>query len=420
VTELIRRFGDIVRFRMGPRVYHLVNHPDYIGHVLRDRQQNYQKGIGLMQAKAILGNGLLTSDGDLWLHQRRLMQPAFHSQRIAELTPIITKVVSSFLDRWEGARTSGAPLDVSAEMTRLTLRVLGETLFRMDVAERADEVADAFAVVADDAIRRMAAIVPWPRSLPTSRNLRLRRAHRTLDTFVAGIIEHRRRESREGGDLLSRLMVEGGPRGSSIMTDRQLRDELMTMLLAGHETTASALTWTWYLLSRYPHAEREVSLEVARVLAGRLPAFEDCARLTFTRMVIEESLRLYPPVWLIPRQAVSDDAIGGFRIPAGSGVLISPFAVHRHPIFWDNPEGFDPDRFAPGRAERRPAYAYLPFGAGHRSCIGSGFGMLESQLVVAMTVQRYRLDLVAGASVEPEAVLTLRPRAGLPMTVHLS
>jgi len=417
LMDVTREFGDVVRFRMGPKTFHLINQPDGIKHVLQDNYRNYHKGIGLAQAEPLLGKGLLTSEGEFWLNQRRLMQPAFHPQRIMEFAPAITDATGSMLERWQTCAKHEQPLDISLEMMGVTLDILGRTLLGTDIYSEADAVGDAFALALKQAIRHMVAIFNLPESVPTPRNLRFRKALGTLDKVVYGMIDERRREEKGNGDLISTLLAHDDGTGKSV-SDKQLRDEVMTILLAGHETTAMALTWTWYLLSLNPTVEHQLQRELSEVLGGCEPTFEALPNLKYAKMVFEEAIRLYPPVWLIPRTAVKDDEIGGYYIPAGSGVLVSPYSMHRNPEFWENPEVFDPERFSVEGWTNRPYYAYFPFGGGPRSCIGSSFGITEALLIIAMVAQRYRLRLVPGHPVKPEPLLTLRPRQGVLMTLQ--
>ncbi len=415
-VEAARQHGDVVRLELGPRRFYLLNHPDFIQHVLQDNYRNYRKGYE--QIEPLIGKGLVSSDGNLWRRQRRLMQPAFHRQRLASFATTITSTTNEMLKRWQPMARRGEPIDVAAEMMRLTMDVILKTMFSTHIADRADVAGRAFETTLEHVNMRLMAPFDWLESLPTPGNRRFQRALRTLDDIVYGIIDERRRHPTGTNDLLSMLLEARDEETGESMSDQQLRDEVMTIFLAGHETTANALAWTWYLLSKYPEAERRLEAELATVLGGRPPTFEDLPRLTYTRMVIDEALRLYPPAWMFAREAVQADEIGGYRIPAGARIMLSPYVAHRHPGFWDNPEGFDPERFTPERSEGRPRYAYFPFGGGPRRCIGEGFALMEAQLVLATVVQRHRLDLVPGHPVEPQPMATLRPRQGILVTLH--
>ena len=413
-----RTFGDVVCIRAVPFRSLFLAHPEHIKHVLQDNARNYVKGIVIAKMKVVIGEGLFTSEGDFWRRQRRLSQPAFHRDRLAGFATAMTETTAAMLDRWASRARSGAPFDVAADMSALTLGIVGRALFSRVLDTEADEVGaaqtEALAIVNERAIR----FLPPPTWWPSRTNRRLRRAIAVLDRVVYDIIEARRRTGEQPGDLLAMLLLARDEETGAGMTDRQLRDEVMTFLLAGHETTAVALTWTWYLLDRNPDVAERLRGEVGAAIGTRTPTLEDLPRLRYVRMVVEEAMRLYPPVWGFMRQALGEDRVGGYRIPKHSVVTISPYVTHRHPAFWDDPERFDPERFRPERSNGRPRFAYLPFSGGPRLCIGNEFALMEAQLVVAMTVQRYRLHLVPGTRVEPESRLTLRPRGGLPMAVR--
>ncbi len=409
VMRSVADFGDIVGFHMGPKRLYLLNHPDHFRHVLCDNPQNYVKGIGLVEAKPLLGEGLLTADGSSAADQRRRLGPVFHGDRLKQFSREMTRAAESMLERWRRIG-AGHRIDVAHEMVVMTLDVLGSTLLGTDLAGRADQVTADLTVVTRWAMDRMTAMVPLPPVLPTPSNLRARRSIRRLQALAQEMIDARKGGPRGDDDqlLVPLLAAESGLAASRI------RQEILTFLLAGHETTAAALAWTWHLLSLHPEHERRLHEEVDEVLAGRQPTVDDLPRLTYTRAIFEEVLRLYPPVWLIPRRTVHDDEIDGYRIPARSDVLLSVYSMHRHPEYWPDPETFDPERFA-APAGKRPSSAYLPFGAGSRTCLGSRFGAMEAVLVLAAVARKYRLERVAGQRVEAEASLTLRPRKGIEM-----
>ena len=412
-------YGDVVRFRFLSEEMVLVNHPDYIKHVLQDNNHNYNKDtFDYDLLRIVVGNGLLTSDGDFWLRQRRLVQPAFHHERLAAFGALMTDSTQALLDRWQARSDRDQPLDVAHEMMRLTLHIVGRALFSIDIDAEADEFGQAFTTMNKYLTESFYRVLPIPMSFPTPRNRRAQRALRTLNQVVRRIIVDRRRTGVDKGDLLSMLLAARDEETGEGMDDNQVRDEVMTLLLAGHETTANALSWTWYLLSTHPAVECTLHAELDRVLGGRVPTVRDLPNLPYNRMVIEESMRLYPPAWAINRKAIADDEIGGYTIRAKSMVFMSAYTMHRHPAFWDNPEGFDPERFTPERSEGRPHFAYFPFGGGPRLCIGNNFAMLEAQLLLATIAQRYRLELVSGHVVMPEPLITLRLHNGLPMMIR--
>ena len=414
LTELTRTYGDIafVRFLVWP-VY-VVNHPDFIKQVLQEHHRSYNKdNFDYRLLRPLLGKGLLTNDGASWLHQRRLIQPTFHRQRLAAFGSLVTKATLAMLERWERCAERGEVLDVAAEMRRLTLFIIGQVLFSLDLSAQATTVGQALTMVNE----YLSAPFP-PLFVPTPRNRRLQTALRLLDALVYDLITTHRQSQQDTSDLLSVLLGVRDEETGQGMSDRQICDEVITLLLAGHETTDVALCWTWYLLAQHQECEQRLHAEVDAVLGARLPTVEDLPNLPYSRMVLEESLRLYPPAWSFSRNALADDELGGYHIKAGSTILLCPYTTHRHPAFWEQPEVFDPLRFSPERTASRPPYAYFPFGGGPRLCIGSAFALMEAQLILATVAQRYRLCQGTDVRVEPEPLITLRPRGGVPMTLE--
>jgi cytochrome P450 len=404
------RFGDVFRFRIGPLVAHFLFHPDHVRRVLHDHQKNYPRGWHYRLVRRLLGNNLVVSEGDYWRRQRRLAQPAFHRQRLSGYAQVMVDATSRMLARWELVAAAGKDLDIAAEMTRLALAIAGRTLFSRDPSEEADAVGQAFGVLARYLEQRFNyPFTSLPAWVPTSNNRRMKEAARTLNGIVSALIHERRREGRDHGDLLSMLMQARDEETGEAMTEDQLRSEALTFLVAGHETTATALTWTWFLLASHASIRQRVRAEVESVLRDRLPTAEDVPHLITTRMVIEESMRLYPPIWALAREAVEEDEIGGYRIPARSTVVVSPFVTHRDPNYWERPEVFDPDRFTPEQVAQRPKCAYFPFLGGPHQCIGNEFAMLEMRLIVAMVLQRFDMELLPDQAIRPRASLTLRP-----------
>jgi cytochrome P450 len=417
LREGFRDYGDIVRYRFANTRAILLAHPDHIRHVLHDNHRNYDKqNVDYAMLRRLLGNGLLTSEGAFWLRQRRLIAPMFHRQRVAGFCNLMVNRTLEMLARWEELALTGEPVDVAAEMAQLTLKIVANALFSADVSDDAAAIGAALTEVNRQLGEFSLFDMFW--MIPTARKRRFRAAVSALDQVVGKIVDERRRSAHRNQDLLSMLLEALDEETNKGMTPRQVRDEVLTLLLAGHETTANALTWTWYLLARNPEAAEKLHDEVARVLGRRAPDGLDLAQLPYTRMVVEESMRLYPPAWAISRNAIGDDEIGGYRIRRKTNLIICSFVTHRHPAFWEEPERFDPERFSPARSEGRPAFAYLPFGGGPRICIGNGFAMTEAQLVVATVAQRYRLRLARGHRVELHPLVTLRPRHGMRMTVH--
>lgn len=419
VTTLARDYGDVVHLGMGFVDGYLFFHPDAAKHVLQDNNQNYVKGQIIGRVKILIGEGLFTSEGEFWRRQRRLAQPAFHRDRIASFAATMVRCTEERLARWEGAARRGEAFDVAAEMNALTLTVVGETLFGRDLSGEAAEAGRALRVALEITARRAMSYVVMPIWLPSPQHRVFQRAVRTLDALVYALIEARRGAREPGDDLLGMLMAARDEETGKGMSPRQLRDEVMTFLLAGHETTAVALAWTWYLLARHPEVAESARDEARAVLGGRAPTVDDLPRLPLSRMVVEEAMRLYPPVWGVGRQTIEADHIGGYDVPAGTVINLSPWVTHRHPDFWDEPGRFDPERFRPGVTRTRPRFAYFPFSGGPRLCIGEAFALMEAQIVVAMLLQRYRLTLLDARPIEPEVQLTVRPRGGLPMRAAL-
>lgn len=411
--------GDVVRFEFPHITAHLVAHPDHVQQVLVDQHRLFTKQTrGYHKLRAFLGNGLVTSDGEFWLRQRRIAQPAFHKRRIAGFAESMARAAEDTVRRWERHADSGEPLDVAAEMNRLTLRIAGETLLSSDPSDRANAVSAALTTVLHEANHRINTLWSLPEHWPTPRNRMYRAAARELDGIVLDIIERRRRGTEHRDDLLQMLLEARDPDTGAAMDDQQLRDEVMTMFLAGHETTANALAWTFYLLSRFPAVARALTEEARDVLGDRPASAEDLPKLDLARRVLNESMRLYPPVWIIGRSPSEDVEIGGFDVPAKSLVFVSQWVTHRHPRFWEDPEGFDPDRWLPERAKGMHRHQFFPFAAGPRMCIGAGFAMMEGQLVLATLARRFRVDLVPGHPVIAEPLITLRPKHGIRATVH--
>lgn len=413
--------GDVVRYRFAHYRALLVHDPAVIQHVLQQSPRLYTKSRNYEGMKLLLGQGLLTSEGELWKRQRKLAQPPFHAAKLRALTATMASTTSDLLARWS-TWEEGRCFDLHHEMMALTLRIAGLTLFGKDLHGDAREVGDALEVVlpyVNDAI-----LDPFrpPLWVPTRANREVRGAIATLDRLVTGIIEERRRSDprHERADLLAMLMSATDESGGGGMSDQQLRDEVLTLILAGHETTANLMSWTGMLLAQHPEWRERVEREAREVLGDRTPTFEDLAKLEVCDRVVCESMRLYPPAWEFEREAIADDVAAGYEIPKGTIVMIAPWTQHRHPRFWDAPLRFDPDRFRPERAitpsgEPRPRYAYLPFGDGPRVCIGKAFAMMEAKLLLAMIARQTRFELEPGVRIDPEATVTLRPLGGVPM-----
>lgn len=409
-------YGDVVRYR-GVWVSHQLSHPDHIQHVLQGNFSNYRKGRGYKILKLSLGEGLLTSEGALWQRQRKMTQPSFQGQQVASFVGAMAENALAMLRRWESSAAQNEVFDVVPDFMRLTLNIAAQALFTTNLEADAESIRRTLDIGRDYSVDRAWSIFPPPLSLPTRRNREYRAALAAIHAIIDRIIAERRRASTRVSDLLTMLMEARDENGAP-MSDKQLRDELITLLTAGHETTTLALAWTCFLISTRPEVMERMAAEAA-LLSGRAPVYEDLMKLRYSRMVVEESMRLYPPVWTISRTAVNQDEIGGFHIPAGSEILIFPYITQRHPKWWPEAETFRPERFAPENSAARPRYAYLPFGAGPRTCIGLNFAMTEILAVLALLLQRFRLRLgIDPARVYPEPSVTLQPRPGVPVRLE--
>jgi cytochrome P450 len=411
----LARYGDVSQVRFGPRRIALISHPDDIRRILVTEQKKFTKGNALAQTETLLGQGLLTSEGEFHLRQRRMIQPGLHRERLAGYGQVMTDYAERMQTRW----TDGQRLDVHEEMMHLTLGIAGRTLFDVDVEHEASEIGEVldlslkmflYAVLPLGTLLEYAPI-PWVR--------RLHYARRRMDELIAGIITRRRREGIDRGDLLSMLIQAQDELGhTGGMTDKQLRDELVTLLLAGHETTANALSWTWYLLSQHPAVEAKLHAELDAVLGDRAPTPADAPRLVYTRMVLAESMRLFPPAWILEREVMEEFEAGGYRFPVGTMIYMSQYLTHRDPRWWPTPTRFDPERWAPELAEGRPKFSYFPFGGGTRICVGEHFAWLEGMLVLASVARRWQLRYDEPHAPVPEPSVTLRPKGGLPVRLE--
>ena len=413
------RFGDVFRYRIGPLIVHFVYHPDHVHRVLTEHQPNYLRGWQYKILQRLFGDNLVVSEGNHWRRQRKLAQPAFHHQRLSGYGKIMVDATSGMIRGWNEAARRTQPIDTGTEMSRLALAIASRTLFGRDVSGEADVVGETFGSISRHLENRFnrpfTTPPPW---LPTPGSVRFRRAAKTLNAIVLSIIHERRSDGSDHGDLLSMLMHARDEETGETMTDEELRGEVLAFLLAGHDTTATALTWTLYLLASHPSIQHQVHDEVDRNLGSREPEVSDILGLKVTQMVIEESMRLYPPIWAIARQAVKEDELGGYRIPVRSTVVLSPFVTQRHGDFWENPEMFDPGRFEEKRKAERPKGAYFPFLAGPHRCIGKEFAMLEMRLVLAMVLQKFEVERCVSSSIRPKASLVLRPGTSVELVLR--
>jgi cytochrome P450 len=420
-----RDYGDVVRLRLPGHPLLLFNHPDLIEQVLVTQAKHFVKHFGLRVYKPVLGNGLVTSEGDFWRRQRKLSAPAFQGARLAGYAKDMVDVTATMLDRWHaaaGGRVGEGPVerDVHADMMRLTLEVACRTLFGADACPDPHAVGDAM----EQALRaldvRFGRWLPVPDWFPTPANLRLKRALRTLDDVVGGIIARRRGANASGGDgndLLSMLVRARDEDDGSAMTDAQLLDEARTIFLAGHETTALALTYALYLLAEHPDAQATLHTELDAVLAGRPPAYADLPRLAYTRQVVTESMRLYPPADVLGREATVDTTIDGIDVPRGTTVFMSQWVMHHDPRYFPDPDRFDPGRWTPEFERALPRFAYFPFGGGPRFCVGQSFALAEAVLILAAICQQFSFAPAPGFKLELWPSITLRPRGAVPLRV---
>jgi cytochrome P450 len=416
ILRLMREYGDLVRVQLGPLDVHLVTHPELVRVVLKDTDGYDKNTLTSRMIRPLTGASILIENGARWQANRRLMQPAFAPGRMLSFLPLVVAEAEAVRERWRASAASGAPLDVASEMMRVTYRVVEGALFSTRTDAGLGELEQAITATLEFIYGGVRRGFHVPSFLPTATNLRFRRALAVLDRRVQEIIDDHRRSPRD--DLLGRLLLATDEQGGRRLDDRELRDEVITLLTAGHETTANGLTWLWYLLAEHPAVAERVRQELASVLGGRPPAAQDLPRLAFTTMVIQEGLRLYTPIWAIVRRSARDNELGGCTIPAGARVVVSPYATHRHPGFWESPEEFRPERFAPERAAALHPYAYIPFGAGGRVCIGQHLASLEALVITAVLAQAWRLRLVPGHLVEMDPGITLRAKHGMRMLVE--
>lgn len=425
LTGMARQYGDVVRLKLGPLQTYLLSHPDGIQHVLQDNSRNYGKGPSYQLMTPVIGKGLLTSDGPDWLRQHRLIQPAFQRRGVAAYIDLITDATTAMLGRWHLIAERGQSFDVAAEMIRLTRTIMSRLLFGADVTDDSAPLIQSLLLagtVGEQITRESTTNVPALLRafgvLPKRASRRIQRTMDAVDQVLYTLIDERRQADQDRGDLLTKLIQARDETTGGRLSDREIRDALVTIFLAGNETTAVGLAWLWYLLSRYPDVAECLDAELANMLGGRVPTYDDLPKLAYTGMVIAETFRLYPPIWMLLRRAHDADTIGGWHIPAGATMILSPYVTQRSATLWERPEAFVPERFAPQQAAQRPHYAYFPFGGGAHICMGRHLALLEAPLIVAMVAQQYRLELVSTQPAAPQPMITLRPHQGIPMVLH--
>lgn len=416
-TEIREQHGDVARYRFAGIDTFFIASADGARRILQDNAANYTKEhASYRMLRRLFGNGLLTSEGSFWLRQRRLAQPAFHKERIVAMGVAMAAAAQATAARWQSEATAGRAVAMSDEMSRLTLQVVGDALFGSALSPRASSVAASWKVLNRQLVERFSRRRLLPPVLPTRYDRQFRQARRALFDVVDAIVAERRARGGGGDDLLAMFMDARDEDSGERMNDAQLRDEVVTMLLAGHETTAVTLTWTWALLDVHRAAQAQLHEELARVLRGRAPSAADVSSLPFTRAVLSEALRLYPPVYLVNRAVRADDVVCGVRVHRGGSIVLSPLVLHRHPAYWQGPDEFLPERWLDGEAEkRRPRFAFIPFSAGPRQCIGNAFSMMESVLVLATLAQRFAPRLVDGRLPATEYQVLARPSGDVPM-----
>lgn len=417
LREAQQQYGDVVHIRFGPsRHVYLISDPDMIKEVMLTKQDSFMKAKGLQTAKAVVGEGILTSEGEKHIRQRRLMQPSFRKDRIARYSEAMVELTDSMLQSWADGQTR----EIAEDMMELTLSIITKTMFGAAMSEGFEEIGRAVEVGMKYISNKATSFIDLPESFPTKSNKEFKEASQTLDRTIYDIIQQRRQYPDTGReDLLSKLLAARDEEDGAGMNDRQLRDEVMTIFLAGHETTANTLSWTWYLLSQNPEAERKFHQELDTVLQGRKPVYEDLDRLPYLQQVIWESMRIYPAVWAVNREVVREVEIGGHTFEKGDTVMMSQYVMHRNPKYYQDPDQFIPERFEGDLLKKIPQYAYFPFGGGPRICIGNHFALMEASLILARIGSEYKLRMAPDhAPVEPEPLITLRPKYGLKMIVE--
>ena len=419
MREWQKLHGDLIRFRMGPVTIYVVSHPELVEDILIERPEQFIKMYLVNRPKGlalILGQGLITSTGALWKRQRKLIQPLFVKSRVAEYEGEIVAAGRNLVSHWQGFAPS-TPVDIGAEMMRTTLEVITRTMFNISVLDQLVWLEPALQTVLEFAADDMRNPLSLPRWLPTRKNREFQSAMQSIDQLVYGLIRERRDAAIPKDDLLDRLIRATDDETGLPMDDRQIRDEVLTIFTAGHETTALTLTWACYMLACHPIAADRLKTELDTVLGDREPTTDDLPRLAWTRAVLDETLRLYPPAAVMVRENVSETLLGGYRIPKGSMLIINLANIHRHPEFWEMPDSFQPERFLPEQFKPKHRLAFMPFGAGHRLCVGNAFALTESMLLLAMIAKHYRFETLPGESVEPELEVTLRPKGGVRLAV---
>jgi cytochrome P450 len=409
--------GDVATASIGPMKFLMVTRPEHIQHVLVKNADKYVKGLSHDKLRLAIGNGILTLEGDVWSRQRKLMQPTFTPKGIKPFAEIMSEEAQGLIDRWNAGLPGTWQVDISQEMQRVTMKVISRSMFGLDMDRDFTSASHALVALLEYTAATSTGLIDIPLFVPTPANRRLKEAKAELREFLMGVIRKRREEGLRN-DLLSMLMTAKDADTGEVMTDEQLHDEALIIFFAGHETTASLLTWTWYLLSKHPDVEKKLHDELATVLGGRRPTLEDIPNLPYTRMVLDESLRHYSPVPIVARDLLEDDELAGYKIPKGTLAVVALYNTHRHPEFWERPLDFYPEHFTPEAVAARPRYAYSPFGAGPRICIGLHFAQMEAVLILADVAQRFRLRLARPHDGSVRYVGVTRPATPILMAVE--
>lgn len=408
--------GDMVLFKLLNKKIYFINHPDHIKHVLQTNHKNYHKSPGYKPLRLLGGMGIFTSDGEKWLRQRKLYQPAFSHQSIQNYSDSVIKNTNELMDEWKAAVSAGQSINISRAMMKVTMGIISETLFSTRINYEShlwDSVSFALKWINDRALKNP---FVWPANFPTAKNRKFHAAVQDLNELVYGIIAQKKENNTNENDLLSRFMNPDGDLQG--LDPQELRDEVMTIFLAGHETSANVLMWTFYELCRHPEIEAKVSAEVGKI-GNRELTYADLHDLQYTAQVLSETMRLYPPVWHLGRMNLEPDEIGGYEIPAGSHIRMSPLVLHRNKAFWENPNLFNPDRFSKENAANHAQFSFIPFGAGPRLCAGRNFAMMEMVLIVAKIMQQFKIDFNENYNVEMGPLMTLRPKDDIEMHMQL-
>lgn len=415
-TNTAREYGGIAQFKLLNKNYLLVTNPDYVKYVLQDHYKNYIRGRSVETGRVLLGNGLPLIDGEFWLRERRILQPAFHRERLGKLVNVFTDVIDGFMQNWEAKAKTNQTLDLDDEMMRLTLTAIIKSMFSAQIDDKIQSLSQAFNVASKFMLWRSQQMWAPPLSVPVPRNREYNRALKVLNETIYPLIADRRKNPKD--DLLGMMLEMRDADTGEGMSDQQARDEIVTIFFAGHETTAATMAWAFYLLSQHPEIEERMRAEVNKVLNGRPPAFTDLPKFVYLQQVINEVLRLYPAAYLFAREAVVEDVLDGYPIPANTLIFLSPFVTHRDPKYWPDPERFDPDRFTAEQVASRPRHVYYPFGEGPHVCLGNNFALMEMQLILVMALQRFRLKLFPNHPIALKPEATLRPKYGMKMIVE--